>query len=91
MTQGAGAVKVLVLPVLRRYWLYHAWREAHPQQQGAKQTLMEGLQAKVGNCHQLVLPVGSEKTETGKLLTVEWLLGSLHSICMFRKRCLASY
>ncbi|KAF6256221.1 mitochondrial K+-H+ exchange-related-domain-containing protein [Scenedesmus sp. NREL 46B-D3] len=40
-------VKVLVLPVLRRYWLFHAWKEVPPQPPGVKPSWKEAVQAKV--------------------------------------------
>lgn len=49
----SGAVKVLVVPVFRRYWLFHAWRTAaaasappKPWQQGS--SLGEQLQLLLG-------------------------------------------
>jgi hypothetical protein len=40
-------VKVLVLPVLRRYWLFHAWKDVPPQPPGLKPSWKETVQAKV--------------------------------------------
>uniref|UniRef100_A0A383VAC5 Mitochondrial K+-H+ exchange-related-domain-containing protein n=1 Tax=Tetradesmus obliquus TaxID=3088 RepID=A0A383VAC5_TETOB len=40
-------VKVLVLPVLRRYWLFHAWKEVPPQPPGVKPSWRDTVQSKV--------------------------------------------
>eukprot|EP00775_Hariotina_reticulata_P003909 gene3909-4163_t len=41
-----GVARVLVLPVYRRYWLYHAWTDTSKAEQAAPQTLVGRLQTK---------------------------------------------
>eukprot|EP00878_Enallax_costatus_P046143 GHUV01055763.1.p1 GENE.GHUV01055763.1~~GHUV01055763.1.p1 ORF type:complete len:116 (-),score=23.37 GHUV01055763.1:227-574(-) len=61
--------KVLVLPVLRRYWLFHAWKETSANEQVAKNwrdapnmkdkasLLLSNLQARVSGCTCSCMPV----------------------------------
>jgi len=42
-----GVARVLVLPVYRKYWLYHAWTELSNAEQVTPQTLVGRLQTKV--------------------------------------------
>jgi len=62
------AVRVLVLPLFKRYWLWHAWKEAAPASSGPPKPWREG-----GSVHEkLKLLAGSVQRWGSKQGEQQW-------------------